>query len=213
MNPADFTELAPGTLVTSPKGFLCFVPSPLPPKLTLAMPTIQMLARAERALGKLAGSGEMAPKPEMTQALEAFERFLQAPSERPFLVDLALLHYQFEAIHPFRDGNGRVGRLLIPLLLCERNILTKPLLYLSAYFEQHRTEYADLLLRVSQKAAWEAWIEFFLKGIAEQAMDGVERATKLMALWQHYPKRLQTARASILGQDLVDHLVMQPSIM
>jgi Fic family protein len=152
------------------------------------------------------------PVLEMRQALEAFEKFLQAPSERPFLVDLALLHYQFEAIHPFRDGNGRVGRLLIPLLLCERNILTKPLLYLSAYFEQHRTEYADLLLRVSQKAAWEAWIEFFLKGIAEQAMDGVERATKLMALWQDYRKRLQTARTSILGQNLVDQLFMQPAM-
>jgi Fic family protein len=152
------------------------------------------------------------PVPEMKQALAAFEKFLHGTSERPFLIDLALLHYQFEAIHPFRHGNGRVGRLLIPLLLCERNILTKPLLYLSAYFEKHRVEYSDLLLRVSQQAAWEAWIEFFLKGIAEQAMDGVERATKLMALWQDYRKRLQTARASILGQNLVDQLFMQPAM-
>ena len=152
------------------------------------------------------------PVKEMREALDAFEKFLRAPSERPFLVDLALLHYQFEAIHPFRDGNGRVGRLLIPLLLCERKILTKPLLYLSAYLEQHRVRYMDLMLSVSQRGEWENWIEFFLHGIAEQAMDGVERATKLMALWQDYRKRLQTARMSILAQNLVDQLFQQPAL-
>jgi Fic family protein len=152
------------------------------------------------------------PVAQMRKALDAFEKFLSAPSERPFLVDLALLHYQFEAIHPFRDGNGRVGRLLIPLLLCERNILTKPLLYLSAYLEHYRTRYMDLLLAVSQRGAWESWIEFFLNGVAEQAMDGVERATKLMALWQDFRKRLQTARMSILAQNLVDQLFQQPAM-
>jgi Fic family protein len=152
------------------------------------------------------------PVEEMHGALAAFEHFLRAPSERPFLIDLALLHYQFEAIHPFRDGNGRVGRLLIPLLLCERNILTKPLLYLSAYLERHRAQYMDLLLRVSQKGEWERWIEFFLNGVAEQAIDGVERATKLMILWQDYRKRLQTARMSILAQNLVDQLFQQPAM-
>jgi Fic family protein len=152
------------------------------------------------------------PVQEMKPALEAYEKFLQGPSERPFLIDLALSHYQFEAIHPFRDGNGRVGRLLIPLLLCERNILTKPLLYLSAYFEKNRTQYTDLLLRVSQKADWESWIEFFLEGVAEQATDGVERATNLMALCQDYRKRLQTARVSILAQNLVDQLFLQPAM-
>jgi Fic family protein len=152
------------------------------------------------------------PVSEMHEALNAFEKFLRAPSDRPFLIDLALLHYQFEAIHPFRDGNGRVGRLLIPLLLCERNILTKPLLYLSAYLEQHRLQYMDLMLSVSQRGEWERWIEFFLNGIAEQAMDGVERATKLMALWQDYRKRLQTARMSILAQNLVDELFKQPAM-
>jgi cell filamentation protein, protein adenylyltransferase len=152
------------------------------------------------------------PVAEMHEALEAFEKFLRAPSDRPFLIDLALLHYQFEAIHPFRDGNGRVGRLLIPLLLCERNILTKPLLYLSAYLEQHRSQYMDLMLAVSQRGEWERWIEFFLHGVAEQAMDGVERTTKLMALWQEYRKRLQTARMSILAQNLVDELFKQPAM-
>jgi Fic family protein len=329
MNPADFTGLAPGSLVTSSQGYLCFVPKPLPPTLSLGMSTIQILAQAERALGKLAGAGEMLPNPHlligpfvrreavlssriegtvaseedlvlfkvdpavedrrpdtrevrnyvtaleyglkrlgelpvslkllkelhsrllkgvrgadkspgefrdrqnfigtpgmplkdarfvpppveaMHGALEAFEQFLSAPSERPFLIDLALLHYQFEAIHPFRDGNGRVGRLLIPLLLCERNILTKPLLYLSAYLERHRAQYMDLLLRVSQRGEWERWIEFFLNGVAEQAIDGVERATKLMILWQDYRKRLQTARMSILAQNLVDQLFHQPAM-
>ena len=152
------------------------------------------------------------PVKQMHEALAAFEKFLRAPSERPFLVDLALLHYQFEAIHPFRDGNGRVGRLLIPLLLCERNVLPKPLLYLSAYLERHRVRYMDLMLSVSQKGAWESWIEFFLQGIGEQAMDGVARASELMALWQDYRKRLQTARMSILAQNLVDELFKQPAM-
>jgi cell filamentation protein, protein adenylyltransferase len=125
---------------------------------------------------------------------------------------LALLHYQFEAIHPFRDGNGHVGRLLIPLLPCERKILTKPLLYLSAYLEHHRARHMDLMLRVSQRDEWENWIEFFLNGVAEQATDGVDRAGKLMALWQDYRKRLQTARMSILAQNLVDQLFWQPAM-
>jgi Fic family protein len=105
----------------------------------------------------------------MKRCLDDFEKFLHSSSDRPFLIDLALLHYQLATIHPFREGNGRVGRLLIPLLLCERNILTKPLLYLSAYFEKHRTEYADLLLGVSKKADWNAWVEFFLTRVAEQS--------------------------------------------
>jgi len=152
------------------------------------------------------------PVAQMKTALAALEKFLHTPANRPLLVDLALIHYQFEAIHPFRDGNGRVGRLLIPLLLAERKALPKPLLYLSAYFEDHRTQYSDLLLRVSQTGDWLSWIRFFLQGVAEQAADGVQRATDLMALWQDYRKRLETARVSTLAQRLVDELFLQPAI-
>lgn len=100
----------------------------------------------------------------MHQALAALEKYLHAGSELPALVRIALIHYQFEAIHPFWDGNGRIGRLLISVLLCEEALLPSPLLYLSAFFELHRREYYDLLLRVSQKGEWLPWIEFFLRG-------------------------------------------------
>ncbi len=102
------------------------------------------------------------PVKEMSEALDQLERFIHAKTEIPALVRLALIHYQFEAIHPFRDGNGRIGRLLIPLLLCEWKLLPKPLLTLSAYLDRHREKYFDCLLGVSQRGAWSEWILFFL---------------------------------------------------
>jgi len=152
------------------------------------------------------------PVPQMAVALDAFERFLQQGSGYPFLVDLALLHYQFEAIHPFMDGNGRIGRLLIPLLLSEKGILPQPLLYLSAYFERNRDSYVDLLLRVSQAGVWEEWIQFFLKGVADQARDALHRSRKLLSLRQEYRMRMQQARASALVLRLVDELFSHPAL-
>jgi len=150
--------------------------------------------------------------PDMRAALDEFEKFLHQPSERPFLVDLALVHYQFEAIHPFEDGNGRIGRLLISLLLCERGLLSEPLLYLSAYFDRHSREYASLLLQVSQKNAWIEWIQFFLRGVAEQSQDAQIRCWKLLQLWQEYRNRIQKVNAPALGLKLVDHLFTQPLV-
>ena len=119
------------------------------------------------------------PVPEMQESLHALETFLHASPTLPPLMRLGLIHYQFEAIHPFLDGNGRVGRLLITLLLCAWDLLSEPLLYLSAYFDAHRQDYYDLLLRVSQHGAWEDWLTFFLRGIATQAQDSVARAGRL----------------------------------
>lgn len=150
--------------------------------------------------------------PDMRTALDHFEKFLHQQNERPPLVDLALIHYQFEAIHPFEDGNGRIGRLLISLLLCERALLSEPLLYLSAYFDRHSKEYTDLLLKVSQKGAWIEWIRFFLKGVAEQSKDAEIRCRKLLKLWQEYRSRIQKVNAPALGLKLVDHLFGQPLI-
>jgi Fic family protein len=150
--------------------------------------------------------------PDVRAALAEFEKFLHKPSERPFLVDLALIHYQFEAIHPFEDGNGRIGRLLIPLLLCERGLLSEPLLYLSAYFDRHSKEYASLLLQVSQKNAWLDWIRFFLRGVAEQSKDAQILCTRLLQLWQEYRNRIQKVNAPALGLKLVDHLFTQPLV-
>jgi Fic family protein len=148
----------------------------------------------------------------MHEALAAFERYLRASDGLPFLVRLALLHYQFEAIHPFIDGNGRVGRLLIPLLLCEHRRLPSPLLYLSAYLERRREEYYARLLAVSQHGEWERWIAFFLQGVAEQSLDAVGRAGRLRALEREYERRLQTARSSALLLKLVQSLFVVPAL-
>ncbi len=104
------------------------------------------------------------PVDEMQSALSTMEKFIHADTEMPTLVRAALIHYQFEAIHPFLDGNGRMGRLLVILLFREWEILPQPLLNLSAYFEHHRQEYYDHLLAVSQRGEWEAWLRFFLAG-------------------------------------------------
>ncbi len=115
------------------------------------------------------------PVEEMQQALGALEKFIHTPSEIPPLIRTGLIHYQFEAIHPFLDGNGRVGRLLIVLLLCEWELLEQPVLNLSAYIEKYRQQYYDLLLQVSQKGAWEEWLLFFLRAVHAQATNGVAR--------------------------------------
>lgn len=152
------------------------------------------------------------PVREMYQALDAFERFLNEPLTVPPLVWLALVHYQFEAIHPFVDGNGRIGRLLITLLLCQRRLLPQPLLYLSAFFEQHRQAYYDRLLAVSQRGAWNEWLAFFLRGVALQARDAINRSRRLLHLQQQYRKRLQHVRASASPLRLVDELFARPML-
>jgi len=123
------------------------------------------------------------PPDEMQRALSDLERFLHA-SDLPLLIQLAVAHYQFEVIHPFLDGNGRIGRLLIPLMLVLRGALPQPLLYLSAYFEQHRSEYYDHLLITSQKGDLMPWLAFFLRGVRRQARDSEERTVRLVEL-QH----------------------------
>jgi Fic family protein len=152
------------------------------------------------------------PVREMQAALDALEVFLHAPSPLPPLVRLGLIHYQFEAIHPFLDGNGRVGRLLITLLLCAWNLLSQPLLYLSAYFEAHRQDYYDLLLLVSQRGTWEAWLRFFLRGVTEQSRDAVLRADQLQALREAYREPFQTTRAAARLLQVVDLLFARPIV-
>jgi Fic family protein len=126
------------------------------------------------------------PPGEVEPCLAAWERFLHE-SDLPPLVTIALAHYQFEAIHPFLDGNGRVGRLLITLFLIERKILPTPLLYLSAFFEATRPDYYDGLRGVSGRGAWQDWLEYFLLGIARTSEDALNRATRindLLAEWR-----------------------------
>lgn len=152
------------------------------------------------------------PVEAMEQSLAEFETYLHAPSPLPLLIRLAVIHYQFEAIHPFLDGNGRIGRLLITLLLCAEGALKQPLLYLSAYFERHREEYYRLLLAVSQAGRWTEWITFFLRGVAQQSRDAVARAARLLELWRRYREEFQMARSSALQLRLVDLLFASPAI-
>src|SRR5262249_3804724 len=130
----------------------------------------------------------------------------------PVVLQLALMHYQFETIHPFNDGNGRVGRLLITLMLCERGCLPEPLLYLSAFFEQHRQEYYDGLLEVSRRGAWNEWLSFFAHGVANQARDATARARQLLDLWQAYRHRAPKLVRSASVLSLVDDLFATPFV-
>jgi Fic family protein len=155
---------------------------------------------------------------ELTSVLDAFEHYLAEARELPPLVHVALVHYQFETIHPFRDGNGRIGRLLSALQLCAKGhygrepLLHNPHLYLSVYFERHRQDYYDHLLAVSTQGAWRQWIEFFLMAVISQSEDAIERSNKLLALWEELRGELQTARSSALLLQLLDNLFARPAI-
>jgi len=153
------------------------------------------------------------PVPEMQEALDQLEKFLHADTVLPPLVQLALIHYQFEAIHPFLDGNGRIGRLLITLFLCQRGVLTKPLLYLSAFFERHRQEYYDRLLEVSQKGAWRQWIEFFLRAVVDQSNDAVQRSRRLLDLHQNYYQVTLEKRLPQTAERLIELIFVRPVLI
>lgn len=150
------------------------------------------------------------PVLEMQECLSQLEKFLHADTELPPLVQAAMVHYQFETIHPFLDGNGRIGRLLVTLLLCQKNVLAKPLLYLSAFFEKHRPEYYDLLLKVSQTGAWREWIEFFLKAVTEQSDDAVSRSRQLLELLRGYSQLAREKHLSPTAVQLVELIFMKP---
>jgi Fic family protein len=150
------------------------------------------------------------PSPDMLAALDEFEKYLHSECVYPPLVRLGLIHYQFEAIHPFLDGNGRIGRLVLSLLLVNWNLLPLPLLYLSAYFERNRNSYYDLLLEVSRSGAWRDWLMFFLHGVEEQARDAITRAKQLQDLQVEWKRRLTHTRSSALLLRLADSLFEQP---
>ncbi len=150
------------------------------------------------------------PVTEMHQALNFYEEYLHSGNEYPPLVRLAFIHYQFEAIHPFLDGNGRIGRLLISLLLVHWNLMPLPLLYLSAFFEKHRQDYYDLLMGISERGAWREWVAFFLRGVADQSRDAIMRAKRLQDLQQEWRQRLTRSRASASLLRLADGLFESP---
>jgi Fic family protein len=149
------------------------------------------------------------PVMRMNECLDDFETYLH---ERPLppLVQAAVLHYQFEAIHPFGDGNGRVGRLLMTLFLIERELLPQPLLYLSAYFERERSPYYGGLMRVSTHGEWEEWIRYVLIGVRDQAVEAADLADRLLELQSSTRERLLLRRATANALALVDALFLNP---
>ncbi len=148
----------------------------------------------------------------LPDCLDAFERYLHDKRALPPLVEIACLHYQFEAIHPFKDGNGRVGRLLIALLLVKWGLLPGPMLDLSGYIERRRQEYYARLHAISTHGDWAGWIAFFLEAVAVQARDVLRRAQALQQLRDDYRTRVTGVRSSSLLPQLVDALFAAPAL-
>ena len=138
--------------------------------------------------GSTLGSATFVPPPpeEVAQCLGDLELFLHRNDDLPLLIKIGLAHAQFETIHPFLDGNGRVGRLLITFLLCERAVLQKPVLYLSHYFKRHRQAYYDHLQAVRDRGDWEAWLAFFLRGVVEVSAEATETARRILLLREQH---------------------------
>lgn len=152
------------------------------------------------------------PPPEFVRdLLEHLCLFIEQPSELPALVRIALIHYQLEAIHPFQDGNGRLGRVVLPMILGWWQMLDLPLLYLSEFFEDHRDEYVDRMLAVSQKAAWREWILFTLKAVEDQSNDALLRVQRLLELREEMRIQYQSSRMTAI-LPIIDVLFNGPAI-
>jgi Fic family protein len=164
--------------------------------------------------GSRPGDAAFVPPPpeQMMECLDRFEHFLHDEKHKlPVLVGAGLIHVQFETIHPFLDGNGRVGRLLITLLLCAKGILREPLLYLSLYFKSHRQRYYDLLQRVRTEGVWEEWIEFFLEGTETTARQAADTAVQILHLFETDRKKIRaTGRKAASSLAVHEYLQAHP---
>jgi len=159
-------------------------------------------------------TAEFVPSPpqEMIRAMGELEKFLYDESPRPTLISCGLAHCQFETIHPFLDGNGRIGRLLITFLLCQRGVLSRPLLYLSHYFKQYRREYYNCVMSVRNKGDWEGWIKFFLKGIWEVSKEAVQTSRYIISLESEHTRLIQEQVRGGKGGNLLELLFRYPII-
>lgn len=146
--------------------------------------------------GTRPGNAKFVPPPpeRLMETLDALEKFLHDEAVKlPTLIKAALAHHQFETIHPFLDGNGRLGRLLITFILCVDGIMTQPMLYLSLYFKTHRKQYYDHLQLVRETGDWEEWLQFFLKGVVETANQAVSTAQAILNLFKEDRKQIESA--------------------
>jgi Fic family protein len=154
------------------------------------------------------------PHQEAASALGELEKFLHQHDHIPPLVKIGLAHAQFETIHPFLDGNGRIGRLLITFFLCQQGILQKPVLYLSHFFKQNRTEYYERLQKIRDEGEWEDWLKFFLKGVASVASQATETARQIVDLREQHRTWITNnfGSAGANGARLLEHLYKRPRI-
>ena len=154
------------------------------------------------------------PPQEVVAALSDLELFLHQDDSLPVLIKIGLAHAQFETIHPFLDGNGRVGRLLITFLLCEKKILVSPVLYLSHYFKRHRQSYYDRLQAVRDDGAFEQWLEFFLQGVAEVSAEAAMTASRILRLREMHRDRIaaKLGRAAGNGHRTLEYLFQHPIV-
>lgn len=154
------------------------------------------------------------PPPDvMAESLDKLERYLYHENDLPALIQCALIHYQFETIHPFNDGNGRLGRLLITFFLVWRGVLEEPMLYLSAYLKTYQQEYYDRLMQVRNSGNFEAWVKFFLEGVVTVSGQVVSTTKRLQQLERDDTDRLIAANAGQEGIRLLRHLMLQPVVM
>jgi len=154
------------------------------------------------------------PPHQVMQDLSQLEKFIHADTELPLLVKIGLVHAQFETIHPFLDGNGRVGRLLITFLLCEQRVLLKPVLYLSYFFKQHRQQYYEELQSVRDNGTWEQWLAFFLRGIVEVSGQATDTARRILALREEHRRVITDnfGRAAGNGHRVLEYIYRHPIV-
>jgi Fic family protein len=154
------------------------------------------------------------PPHDVASLLGDIETFLHAKDDWPLLIKIGLAHAQFETVHPFLDGNGRIGRLLITFLLCEKHALQKPVLYLSHFFKQHREEYYARLQAVRDRGEWEEWLRFFLQGVAAVSIEAAATARKILALREEHRRQITDGlgRAAGNGHRLLEHLYEHPIV-
>lgn len=173
--------------------------------------------KTQNWIGPAGGSLQQAtfvppPVPEMLRALDNFEKFLHSGEGRPVLLDVGIAHAQFETIHPFLDGNGRVGRLLITFLLVHSGALRRPLLYLSYFFKLHRAEYYDRLMATRRSGDWEGWLKFFLRGVAATADEATDTAERIFELRERHRSLILSENLGSNGLMLLSRLFDQPIV-
>jgi Fic family protein len=154
------------------------------------------------------------PPNEVPVALGDLERFLHGETSLPLLIKIGLAHAQFETIHPFLDGNGRIGRLLITFLLCEKEVLLKPVLYLSYFFKRYRQQYYEYLQTVRDEGAWEPWLSFFLKGVFEVSQQATNTARQILSMREQHRQLIidHLGRAAGNGHRVLEHLYQNPIV-